>query len=151
MSSSVSAAHSAFPRSPNGAGGRGTNDASSRPANIDTLDISGLPNGFAHTLNNYISIISGYSEVCLDKFRHSDEKLAKYMREIHGAAQMAGDLTRELLIRQKKPSFSTVNNFPSGNESILVVEDEKAVRELLRSVLEDHGYRVTFASDGETA
>ena len=113
-------------------------------------DENSLPAGFAHDLNNYISIITGYSEVCLEKLQDGDEKILKYMREIHGAAQLAGDLTRQLLLRQKK-KLTAGNNFPSGSESILVVEDEKALRELLRTVLEQHGYRVTFASDGETA
>ena len=121
------------------------------PANpAASSDNGGLPSGFIHELNNYISIITGYSEVCLDKFGQDDEKLHKYLREIHNAAQMAEDLTRQLMARHKK-NLSAANNFPSGTESILVVEDEKALRELLRTVLEQHGYRVTFASDGETA
>jgi CheY-like chemotaxis protein len=144
------ATHSAAQRSSNSTNSRTDESSRSRPANAGSIDIQALPNEFAHNLNNYISIISGYSEVCLEKLRNTDEKLFKYMREIHGAAQLAGDLTRQLLVRQKK-NFTTVNSFPSGNESILIVEDEKAVRELLRSVLEEHGYRVTFASDGETA
>ncbi|HZP59645.1 MAG TPA: response regulator [Opitutaceae bacterium] len=113
-------------------------------------DDASVPAGFTHELNNYISIITGYSEVCLEKLHDGDEKILKYLREIHGAAQLAGDLTRQLIMRQKK-KLTTANNFPSGTESILVVEDEKALRELLRTVLEQHGYRVTFASDGETA
>ena len=38
-----------------------------------------------------------------------------------------------------------------GSESILVVEDEAAVASLVVSVLQDHGYRVTLAHDGEEA
>lgn len=142
------ALHSSDPHSPDGAGKAG-GPAWPRSA-ANSGDDSVLPAGFAHDLNNYISIITGYSEVCLEKFRDGDEKLLKYMREIHGAAQLAGDLTRQLLVRQKK-KLTAANNFPSGTESILIVEDEKALRELLRTVLEQHGYRVTFASDGETA
>jgi len=36
-------------------------------------------------------------------------------------------------------------------ETILVVEDEKMVRELVRSVLESHGYKVLEAPNGEAA
>ncbi|HTQ31175.1 MAG TPA: response regulator [Opitutaceae bacterium] len=136
------------PRPPGGAG-QTSDPGWPRPA-ANSADDTALPTGFAHDLNNYISIITGYSEVCLEKLHDGDEKILKYMREIHGAAQLASDLTRQLIMRQKK-KLTAANNFPSGTESILIVEDEKALRELLRTVLEQHGYRVTFASDGETA
>jgi DNA-binding response OmpR family regulator len=38
-----------------------------------------------------------------------------------------------------------------GSETVLVVEDEEAVRSLIRHVLERHGYRVLEAPDGEAA
>ncbi|MEN8163529.1 MAG: PAS domain S-box protein, partial [Acidobacteriota bacterium] len=38
-----------------------------------------------------------------------------------------------------------------GNETILVVEDEEAVRDLSLRILEQYGYRVLSASDGEEA
>ncbi|MBI2298832.1 MAG: response regulator [Armatimonadetes bacterium] len=38
-----------------------------------------------------------------------------------------------------------------GDETILLVEDEPMVRELLQRVLEDYGYRVLAAPDGPTA
>ena len=40
---------------------------------------------------------------------------------------------------------------PTGSETILVVEDEGSLRELLRTVLEPRGYRVLTASDGAQA
>jgi two-component system cell cycle sensor histidine kinase/response regulator CckA len=40
---------------------------------------------------------------------------------------------------------------PPGLETILVVEDEKPVRNLVRETLEDAGYRVFDATDGEAA
>jgi len=39
----------------------------------------------------------------------------------------------------------------AGSETVLVVEDEAAVRSLMRLVLEQHGYRVLEASDAEEA
>ena len=38
-----------------------------------------------------------------------------------------------------------------GSETVLVVEDEEAIRELTRRWLFDHGYRVLVAADGEAA
>ncbi|MBL8796700.1 MAG: PAS domain S-box protein [Planctomycetia bacterium] len=40
---------------------------------------------------------------------------------------------------------------PGGPETVLLVEDEDGVRALARMVLQDAGYRVLEASDGETA
>ncbi len=40
---------------------------------------------------------------------------------------------------------------PRGDECILLVEDEEAVRKLMRHILETHGYRVLAAPDGPTA
>ena len=39
----------------------------------------------------------------------------------------------------------------SGSETVLLVEDEEAVRNLTRRVLEQHGYTVLSAPDGESA
>lgn len=40
---------------------------------------------------------------------------------------------------------------PRGTETILVAEDDAAVREFLRSTLEQHGYRILVAVDGDDA
>jgi two-component system, cell cycle sensor histidine kinase and response regulator CckA len=40
---------------------------------------------------------------------------------------------------------------PRGHEAILVVEDDRSVRELTSSILEHHGYRVLVAFDGNEA
>lgn len=150
--SSFSTAQLAVQRPPNSTAARGGEPAWPRATNHAPADNSGPPANFAHDLNNFITIINGYSEVCLAHVGDKDETLRKYLRAIHEATQRAGDLTLKLIaLNQQKKKSSLANGFPHGSESILVVEDEKALRELLRSVLEQHGYRVTFASDGETA
>lgn len=40
-------------------------------------------------------------------------------------------------------------NLPGGKETILVIEDERAIRDSLKSILIMNGYRVLTASDGE--
>ena len=40
---------------------------------------------------------------------------------------------------------------PGGSETVLVVEDERSVRKLARELLENVGYRVLEAADGDEA
>jgi CheY-like chemotaxis protein len=47
--------------------------------------------------------------------------------------------------------LKTPQPFPSEDNHILVVDDEKEVREILAEALEDLGYRVATAASGEEA
>ncbi len=49
------------------------------------------------------------------------------------------------------PNIDEIEADVRGNETILLVEDEEGVRNLVRNVLIQHGYNVTIAADGEEA
>ncbi len=49
------------------------------------------------------------------------------------------------------PSVSLANDSSPPGATVLVVEDEDLVREMLRSLLESHQYRILLAQDGATA
>ncbi|MEP6662040.1 MAG: GAF domain-containing protein [Verrucomicrobiota bacterium] len=52
---------------------------------------------------------------------------------------------------EKKGSLARVEKAPRGDETILIVEDEKPLRELVQFILERQGYRVLEADSGVTA
>jgi PAS domain S-box-containing protein len=49
------------------------------------------------------------------------------------------------------PAPAVAASAPRGNETVLLVEDEQPVRQLLRRVLGEHGYDVIAAADGREA
>lgn len=56
-----------------------------------------------------------------------------------------------MLTRTKTP-FGSKSAVPRGNgELVLVVDDQQDIRDLLATVLSDHGYRTLLAVDGEDA
>jgi len=48
----------------------------------------------------------------------------------------------------QRRSAPTSDGLPTGNETILVVDDEAVVREVFAAILEEHGYQVVQAVDG---
>ncbi len=53
--------------------------------------------------------------------------------------------------RPSETGHGILGKIPPGNETVLVVEDESSLRELLRMVLEPSGYKVLTAADGAEA
>jgi CheY-like chemotaxis protein len=135
-----------------------------------------LTSGVAHDFNNLLTIIQGHASLRLDS-PPSDEKVADSLKEISRAAERAAALTRQLLAfgrKQLLPGTSTEGQTswfrafpPEGRcppsitpepglvlkragpaETVLVVEDERTLRELLRLMLERQGYCVLEAADG---
>ncbi len=49
------------------------------------------------------------------------------------------------------PSSSVLGITPRGNETVLIVEDEEGIRELVRRMLGDAGYAVLEARNGKDA
>ncbi len=58
-------------------------------------------------------------------------------------------MLREVLLQEAKEAIP--DEIPRGTETILIAEDEKEIRELLKILLEGLGYRVYMAGDGEEA
>jgi PAS domain S-box-containing protein len=52
-------------------------------------------------------------------------------------------------VTRDEPTMAAEKEVPGGTETILVVEDEETLRDLVSFVLEGKGYRVLKASDGE--
>jgi len=56
-----------------------------------------------------------------------------------------------LLTRENIPEKSALTSVPSGDETILLAEDDPTLRKVLRKFLENHGYTVLEAVNGEEA
>jgi two-component system cell cycle sensor histidine kinase/response regulator CckA len=52
---------------------------------------------------------------------------------------------------EEAPAEPATNEVPRGSETVLVVEDEGMIREIINLTLADHGFSVLLAEDGEEA
>ena len=59
-------------------------------------------------------------------------------------------VAKELAIQEVSP-LSPCREVPKGSETILIVDDEELIRELGADILEDGGYKILLASNGEEA
>ena len=122
----------------------------------------------AHELNNLLTVIQINTEFLLESIGENAEN-AEELDEIQRASKRASILARQLLAsarlepfdaslvettlrkRSADKSDAAAEKGPGLTGTILLVEDEAAVRILARKILGQRGYRVLEASDGAIA
>jgi CheY-like chemotaxis protein len=149
-------------------GAAGTTDSRSQ-----ALEEANRTAGYvAHELNNLLTVIQINTEFLLESLRENPESVEE-LDEIQRASKRASILARQLLAssrlepfdpklaeaalgnkRRRTPtsrSRAVSADKPRMSETILLVEDEAAVRTLTKKILAQKGYRVLEASDGAIA
>jgi hypothetical protein len=120
-----------------------------------------LAGGVAHDFNNMLTAIMGYCEIVMMSFRE-DDPIFFHLEGIKKSADRAAAMTRQLLTfsRQQLPWTEEVAGAPGqaalsapslGSETVLVVEDEEILLELIKDALEMNGFRVLAANSAREA
>ncbi len=125
----------------------------------------------AHELNNLLTVIQINAEFLTASTRDNSES-AEELAEIQTATKRASILARQLLASSRLEPFDAklaeasikksslaaaaksrdiADTVPRVAETILLVEDEEAVRSLAKKILSQKGYRVLEAPDGAIA
>lgn len=113
----------------------------------------------AESLRRLLTVITGHSELILRDLAQADP-LRRNVENIKRAAESGMVLTRRLLDQgwgEGPASAAAVATAPAaappmgGGETVLLVEDEPEVREMIREILQLHGYVVLEARDGAQA
>lgn len=122
-------------------------DGQPLPDDTASLDATlQLVGEIVHDLNNALLVIRGYSSV-LRSTLATPEQLAD-VDEITKAVDHATLLSRRLLElgRPQATDDGSAGPRAKGGETILLVEDDEAVRGLVCRILESAGYRVLLAA-----
>jgi signal transduction histidine kinase len=82
-----------------------------------------LAGGVAHDFNNILVVITGYSELLLQRHLHDDDPIRKYVEEIKKAGERASGLTQQLLAFSRKqvlqPEVVDLNDLIANMERML--------------------------------